>query len=350
MRGLRRVLVYAAFLLLCGEVGAKALLLTPWVRGRLPPESTLSWRARWVGRYLFTDRRVFYGFDDYDPTKGWVLRPSLRDFRQFAGSTVSSNSRGARGVEEPPLLRRPGRRRVVVLGDSFSFGEGVDDGEAWPRRLQDLLPDAEVVNLAVHGYGHDQMLIRLREEVPRYRPDLVLLGFFADDAARNTLDFRDYAKPRFVLAAGGLTLVGSPVPSPPRALAREALRLHLPELLALPRARRRAALRREQEPALMAALLDRMRRDAAAEGARFAVVDLPPPGEIALDTEVGPSEQVLLDYARGRAVLVCRTRAALHGAWASGAGFRLEGHYDAATHAEVARVLARCLIQGGVGL
>src|SRR5215470_10771319 len=102
MRSLRRPLVYAFFLLVCAELSAKLLLLTPWVRGHLPAESPLSWRARWVGRYLFTDRSVFYGFDDPDPTKGWVLRPGLRDFRQFAGSTVSSNARGARGRDEPP--------------------------------------------------------------------------------------------------------------------------------------------------------------------------------------------------------------------------------------------------------
>jgi hypothetical protein len=55
----------------------------------------------------------------------------------------------------------------------------------------------EVLNLGVHGYGHDQMLLYLREEGLRYRPDVVLLGFVQIDMPRNQLSFRDYAKPRF---------------------------------------------------------------------------------------------------------------------------------------------------------
>jgi lysophospholipase L1-like esterase len=346
---LRHRLLYAAWLLLCAEAGAKLLLLTPWARARLSGDSELGWRARWVGRYLFTDRDIFYGFDDHDPTKGWVLRPGLRGEGPFRRVTVSSNSRGARGPEEPPLQRRPGRRRVVAVGDSFTFGEGVNDGDTYPRRLQDLLPDTEVVNLGVHGYGLDQILIRLREEVPRYRPDVVLLGFFLNDAQRSLLDFRDYAKPRFALEGGRLALRGSPVPRPADQLWREARRSHLFDLLTLPWERRRFAERRASEqPALMAALLDEMRRDSEALGARFAIADLPPPAEIALEAAVGPSERPLLDYAAGRPVLICRTRAALHAEWKAGAAFRLAGHYDAPTHAAVARTVARCLSEGGL--
>lgn len=346
---LRRRLLYALYLLLCAEIAAKLLLLTPWARARLASDNGLGWRARWVGRYLFTDRPIYYHFDDYDPTKGWVLRKGVSGDPQFGHGTLNSNTRGARGAEEPPLQRRPGRRRVVVLGDSFTFGEGVGDGETYAHRLQQRLPDTEVVNLGVHGYGLDQILIRLREEVPRYHPDVVLLGFFGDDAARCLLDFRDYAKPRFVLRDGRLDLRGSPVPAPRAAFWREAARSHLYDLATLGRARRRFEERRVTEgPPLMAALLDQMRRDSEAEGARFAIADLPPPEEIALETAVGPTEQPLLDYARGRPVIVCRTREPLHALWKGGAPFRLSGHYDAATHDALAGLIARCLSEGGL--
>ena len=113
MASRRRALLYSAYLVLCAELAAKALFLLPWTRARLPPELELSWRARWVGRYLFTDRTVFYGFDDYHPRLGWTLRRNLRGFRQFPGSTVSSNSGGARGVEE----YAPGAIRPLVSED-----------------------------------------------------------------------------------------------------------------------------------------------------------------------------------------------------------------------------------------
>jgi lysophospholipase L1-like esterase len=340
-------LLYCAYLALCAELAAKALFLMPWVRARLPPELELSWRARWVGRYLFTDRTVFYGFDDYHPRLGWTLRPGLRGFRQFPGSTVSSNSRGARGPAEHEPGEHPGRARIVALGDSFTFGEGVDDGEAYPQRLQELLGGGtEVVNLGVHGYGHDQMLIRLREEGLRYQPDLVLLGFYADDAARNLLGFRDYGKPRFVLKGGALELAGSPVPPPSRMLLREALRPHALELLAMPFSRRRAATaRRRDQDALMAALIDAMRDEARRAGARFAIVDLPPVDRLGVVDEVSSTERVVLGYARPRGIPVCRTREAL---FPYRQDFPSRLHYDAAQHAAVAAALARCLAAEGL--
>src|SRR5262245_47270071 len=104
--------------------------------------------------------------------------------------------------------------RIVVLGDSFTFGEEVSDTETYPHLLQELLPTVEVINLGVHGYGHDQMLVLFREEGSKYEPSLVVLGFVASDMERNLMGFRDYAKPRFVVTGGELRLVGTPVPHP----------------------------------------------------------------------------------------------------------------------------------------
>ena len=56
-----------------------------------------------------------------------------------------------------------------------------------------MLPQAEIINMGVHGYGHDQMLIFLKEEGIKYKPDIVLLGFLHMDMFRNMLDFRDFS-------------------------------------------------------------------------------------------------------------------------------------------------------------
>jgi hypothetical protein len=344
----RRVIAYGLYLLLCAELCAKLALLTPWARARLPAGSELGWRARWVGRYLFTDRTIFYGFDVYDPAKGWALRPGLRGDRQLPGGAVSSNSRGVRGRAEHEPGRVPGRRRIVVVGDSFTFGEGVADDETYPSRLQELLgPDTDVVNLGVHGYGHDQMLVHLREEGLRYAPDLVLLGFYADDSERNELRFRDYAKPRFRLRNGVLALEGSPVPPPARVLLRECLRSHLLDLLALGLSRLREPDPRARRM-LTEALLDEIRRASESAGARFALVDLPAVDEIALVPAVGRSEAELLEYASRRGLLVCRTRAELARLPLTGVRARPGGHYDATRQAAVARAVAGCLDAAGL--
>jgi hypothetical protein len=106
----------------------------------------------------------------------------------------------------------------LILGDSFTFGDEVSDDETYAFYLQQMLPQAEVINMGVHGYGHDQMLILLREEGIKYEPDIVIVGFLALDMSRNLLSFRDFAKPRYVLEKGKLRLTGTPIPRPEEIL------------------------------------------------------------------------------------------------------------------------------------
>ena len=346
-RRLRAGLLYVVYLLVCAELLARGLLLLPAVRARLPPDEEEAWRIRWVNRYLWERRPISYSFDAYDRTKGWTLRPGRWS---LGPRTVTANSRGIRGGDEHAQEKPAGVRRIVVIGDSFTFGEGVDDQDTFPSQLQARLgTGVEVINLGVHGYGHDQMLIRLREEGLRYAPDLVVLGYYADDVARNVLSFRDYAKPRFVLRGESLVLTGSPVPTPGRALAREAIRPHLPELVAMAWRRLRPPPRPSPEGLrLMAAIVDEMRRVSASQGARFLIVDLPPTDEIALPGEVGPSEAAVVDYARRRGVPICRTRAELRRRLDGRPVRGLRGHYDAEAQGDVADILAACIGREGL--
>src|SRR5215470_5660402 len=61
---------------------------------------------------------------------------SLRDIR------VRTNSLGLRGAEIPP--REAGELRILVLGDSITFGDYVDEDETYPavleRRLRSVFP------------------------------------------------------------------------------------------------------------------------------------------------------------------------------------------------------------------
>src|SRR5262245_37250811 len=206
---MRRALAVAAYLfgLVCFlEVAARLAFAVPALFHRFEGPDPASWRLEWVKRHAEGGGR-YAGIDAFSPTRGWALREGLRDLPAF-GHLVSSNSQGLRGTREFAYERTPGVPRIVVLGDSFTFGEEVSDDETYSRRLEALLPGSEVLNLGVHGYGQDQMLIYLREEGVRYGPDVVLLGFIAEDMDRNLLAFRDFAKPHFVLDGGTLALRG----------------------------------------------------------------------------------------------------------------------------------------------
>ena len=63
-----------------------------------------------------------------------------------------------------------------MLGDSITFGTGVGDDETFSHLL-DALPDLEVLNLGVDGYGTDQELIRLEREGLAFGPQVVILNF-----------------------------------------------------------------------------------------------------------------------------------------------------------------------------
>jgi hypothetical protein len=118
-----------------------------------------------------------------DERLGLRPQPNLDVLKTFGGHErvvrISTNSRGLRGPEiagEP----RPGARRILALGDSFTLGHAVTYEEAWPAQLERALGEraaVEVVNAGVSGYGTGQQLLLYRELAPVVRPDAVVLAF-----------------------------------------------------------------------------------------------------------------------------------------------------------------------------
>lgn len=98
------------------------------------------------------------------------------------------NEHGMRG-ESIPLSNRVDVPNIVVLGDSYSFGSGVNDGEEFPARLMaELEGQYRVVNTGVGGYGLTQQIRRFYEFGRLYAPSLVVLQFCANDPHENLQD------------------------------------------------------------------------------------------------------------------------------------------------------------------
>ncbi len=182
----------------------------------------------------------------HDPLLGWVNRPGFDGRQTMPGVFdvgIRINGLGLRGTD-CGVAPSPGRPRVLVVGDSFTFGHGVETEATFAARLQARLPGVEVLNAGVVGVGHDQQWLWLRERGLRLRPDLVVWAYSSADIPRNTVYFRrladavtglDYAKPRFVLRAGRPVLTHTPTP-PPEAVP-QAVAAHVAE-----RERRRPAV------------------------------------------------------------------------------------------------------------
>ncbi|MCR9258133.1 MAG: hypothetical protein NXH95_00285 [Pseudomonadaceae bacterium] len=162
---------------------------------------------------------------------GWTHRKNLRE------PGFSTNSYGLRGTREYSFERQPGTSRVVVLGDSFSAGFGVEDEETFSAQLERLIPNSEFLNLAVSGYGVDQAVLRWETLGRRFQPDVVILGIFIPDFHRNTGTWWfDAPKPRFYIVNNTLTISSEELPPMEDVEANvQLIRNELDSLLRLPR-------------------------------------------------------------------------------------------------------------------
>ena len=154
-------------------------------------------------------------FWKYHPTLGWAHQPGQSgqlNHRDFSVQ-VRINSRGLRDREYE--LPRTNKKRMLVLGDSFAWGFGVEEHERFSEILEDRHVGWDIINSGVSGYGTDQCYLYLRDEGLSYRPDLVLLLFYINDIIDNGSPQRYWHyKPYFELIEGQLELKNTPVPTP----------------------------------------------------------------------------------------------------------------------------------------
>lgn len=172
----------------------------------------------------------------YDGSKGWFHTPGS-SARVYLGGPDNGDVRiNALGLRGPRVERRksPGVRRVLVFGDSFIFGIGVDERHVLTSRLQSKLDVAfprqyEVINMGVAGYSTDQEYLLFHELGGQLAPDIVILVATDNDFRGNTEDFAygRYYKPFFELGTdGSLSQRNVPVP---RLSSSQGVKLWLAE-------------------------------------------------------------------------------------------------------------------------
>ena len=189
----------------------------------------------------------------YHPVIGFTFVPNLKARVPHAGGgyLVRTNAQGFRADRPFTRARTPGKRRVLLFGDSFTAGEGVSNGRRYGDHLERLVPDLEVYNFGLPATGTDQHWLIARELAAGIEHDFVMIGvfvenirrvasryrWFQDDAGKRVL----FAKPWFELdARGALELHG--VPAPKRPLTESELapedRAHIAAVARFPRLKR----------------------------------------------------------------------------------------------------------------
>jgi len=224
-RFLRPILLWAA------GVAAATLLLRPvpvieavcwaglyFLVGRAlpkPPKRDWTWRGALGSAALFavalavsaalfeTGARLLFGApvplaDQAHPDRVRTLRPNSVGKYRFVTGRRTFEWRGFRVSSLGLRDREYGRKandeyRILMLGDSFTFGYGLEPDQTISWCLQERLREQHwpkrmvVINGGVGGYTPGQSLSLLRELAPRLQPNLVILQLLLSNDIAETL-------------------------------------------------------------------------------------------------------------------------------------------------------------------
>jgi hypothetical protein len=188
----RLALVVSSVLLTLGalEIGCRL-----W-RG---PEALLDW-----SNIVLEDRRATRaagaGRLKYDAELGFVPTQGYRP------TPAPPQTPTGVALAEPPIL---------VVGDSYAYGDEVSDEETWAALLQSFA-HRRTVNAGVSGYGLDQIVLRAEKVARDVKPAALVLIFIAEDLRRSEMKrVWGAEKPYFEPGAGEPVLRNVPVPPAP---------------------------------------------------------------------------------------------------------------------------------------
>ena len=145
-----------------------------------------------VGLRLYLRNHIFYDVemsryarslkvDSRNPSIGHRHRPGGHE--RLMGADVRINSSGFRDDEYP--LEKGDRWRIILLGDSLTFGWGVEKEETFEHRLEETLHSrspTEIINFGHGNYNTEQEVHLFLDEGLAYDPDQVVLFYFINDA------------------------------------------------------------------------------------------------------------------------------------------------------------------------
>jgi lysophospholipase L1-like esterase len=266
-----------------------------------------------VVRALYAEKSVLFPRYHTGYEYGKYTLRGIRPNAEFTHTSVDgqwtfvTNSRGFRNTREFAYDKPRGTFRLLSLGDSHTQGYEVRQALTYTAVAERMLNargvKAEGINAGVSGYSTAEALAFLESEGVRYRPDVVVLGFYAND-------FEDNLKAGlFALKDGllvekkhahvpGVKIQDAIYSLPPvrwlsensyfysllfnavwehfKALAARAARQEVATELAIPKSGERSPA----EVELATALVLRMHEVCKANGIRLIVADIPArPGE-----------------------------------------------------------------------
>lgn len=168
-------------------------------------------------RYIQNSDHMDPGMIHYDKHLGWRLSANWkgRHIHHDFDVAYSINRHGFRGNFR--AKRKHGMKLHAFVGDSFTFGLGVDDDETFVYLLN-LQPEQSRIflNFSIPGFSTDQEALLIEKRVFDFSPDgIFLVVYLMNDLLDNELPYplqARNAKPFFELTRKGLKLRNIPIP------------------------------------------------------------------------------------------------------------------------------------------
>jgi hypothetical protein len=109
----------------------------------------------------------------------YTLRPNIQielashPLIRSKKTRIQTNGEGFRDKDHP-LEKPSGIKRIIILGDSITFGSGLEYTDIYPYKLGKILKNVEVFNFGVPGYNTLQEIEILKKKGLKYSPDIVI--------------------------------------------------------------------------------------------------------------------------------------------------------------------------------
>lgn len=126
-----------------------------------------------------------------DPVLGYLNNPGAIAHVTGPEFTVEYriSEQGFRDPEVHAAKGDPGKVRILLVGDSYTFGHGVQYEQSWAALVREYFErdgkPVEIINAGVPGYSTTQQVLYLERLVDQFAPDVVAIGFVAHDVATN---------------------------------------------------------------------------------------------------------------------------------------------------------------------
>lgn len=131
------------------------------------------------------------GLNQPDEDLFWSMRPNLKIYYEATGVSVRTNSFGLRSPEIG--TKKDNEFRILSLGESTTYGEGVSNDETYSAVLENILQNVDktrsyrVINAGVSAYSSFQSLTYLKLRGLKLKPDMVLFYHELNDYLPSSL-------------------------------------------------------------------------------------------------------------------------------------------------------------------